>query len=230
MYAIPADAKHPDNAHAFINFMMQPEVAAANSNFVNYANGNAASLAARNEDVRNDPGIYPPPEVKAKLFPDLAETDEFTRLLNRTLDPLHDGQVTARWASRRREPAAVGTASGRAVSFATCAGSDYCTKRLREPEPHSRQRRSLMATSPAPTQHKFEPWNDPQAKPLRPDRAGHQEVRRLRRGRRRLAGHLPEGDLLPARRLRAAARRRCCACWPASSGRPPARSSSTAST
>jgi putrescine transport system substrate-binding protein len=84
MYAIPADAPHPDNAHAFINFMMKPEVAAANSNFVNYATGNAASIALVNEDVRNDPGVYPPPEVKAKLFPDLSETDEFTRLLNRT--------------------------------------------------------------------------------------------------------------------------------------------------
>ena len=44
MYAIPADAPHPDNAHAFINFMMKPEVAAANSNFVNYASGNAAAV------------------------------------------------------------------------------------------------------------------------------------------------------------------------------------------
>jgi putrescine transport system substrate-binding protein len=84
MYAIPNDAPHPDNAHAFINFMMKPEVAAANSNFVNYATGNAASVALVNEDVRNDPGVYPPPEVKAKLFPDLAETEEFTRLLNRS--------------------------------------------------------------------------------------------------------------------------------------------------
>ena len=84
MYAVPTDAPHPDNAHAFINFMMKPEVAAANSNFVNYATGNAASVALVNEDVRNDPGVYPPPEVKAKLFPDLSETDEYTRLLNRT--------------------------------------------------------------------------------------------------------------------------------------------------
>ncbi|MDH4105956.1 MAG: polyamine ABC transporter substrate-binding protein [Gammaproteobacteria bacterium] len=84
MYAIPADAKHPDNAHQFINFMMRPEIAAANSNFINYANGNAASLSLVNESVRNDPGIYPSPEVKAKLFPDLAETPEFTRLLNRS--------------------------------------------------------------------------------------------------------------------------------------------------
>jgi putrescine transport system substrate-binding protein len=84
VYAIPKDAPHPNNAHAFINFMEQPEVAAANSNFINYANGNAASLQFVNDDVKNDPGIYPTPEVKAKLFPDLAETEEFTRLLNRT--------------------------------------------------------------------------------------------------------------------------------------------------
>jgi putrescine transport system substrate-binding protein len=84
MYAIPADAPHPGNAHAFINYMMRPEVAAANSNFVNYANGNSASLATVTDEVKNDPGIYPTPEVKAKLFPDLAETEEFTRLLNRT--------------------------------------------------------------------------------------------------------------------------------------------------
>ncbi len=84
MYAVPADAKHPDNAHAFINFMMRPEIAAANSNFVNYANGNAASVSLINEAVRNDPGIFPSAEVKAKLFPDLAETPEFTRLLNRS--------------------------------------------------------------------------------------------------------------------------------------------------
>jgi putrescine transport system substrate-binding protein len=84
MYAIPADAKHPDNAHAFINYMMRPDVAAANSNFINYANGNAASFNLIDEKVRNDPGVYPSTEVKARLFPDLAETPEFTRLLNRT--------------------------------------------------------------------------------------------------------------------------------------------------
>ncbi len=92
MYAIPADAPHPSNAHAFINFMMKPEVAAANSNFVNYATGNAASLALVDESVRNDPGVYPSAEVKAKLFPDLASTDEFTRLVNRSWTRFTTGQ------------------------------------------------------------------------------------------------------------------------------------------
>jgi len=84
MFAIPADAPHPDNAHAFIDFMNRPEIAATNSNFINYANGNASSLGSISESVRNDPGIYPSAEVKAKLFPDLAESAEFTRLLNRS--------------------------------------------------------------------------------------------------------------------------------------------------
>ena len=92
MYAIPADAPHPDNAHAFINFMMKPEVSAANSNFVNYASGNAAALPMVDESVRNDPGIYPPPEVKAKLFPDLAESEDFTRLLNRAWTKFTTGE------------------------------------------------------------------------------------------------------------------------------------------
>ncbi|NJD30569.1 MAG: polyamine ABC transporter substrate-binding protein [Gammaproteobacteria bacterium] len=84
MYAIPADAPHPGNAHAFINFMMKPEVAAANSNFVHYANGNAASVPLLDPAVRNDPGVYPPPEVMNKLFPNLARSADYTRALNRT--------------------------------------------------------------------------------------------------------------------------------------------------
>ena len=84
MYAIPADAPHPDNAHAFINYMMKPEVAAANSNFVHYANGNSASVPMIDPAVYSDPGVYPPKETMDKLFPNLARSAEFTRLLNRT--------------------------------------------------------------------------------------------------------------------------------------------------
>jgi putrescine transport system substrate-binding protein len=83
MLAIPADAKHPNNAHAFINYLMDPQVAANNSNFVNYANGNSASFAMVSDEVKNDPGIYPPPEVKAKLFPSLAYNEDFQRLMTR---------------------------------------------------------------------------------------------------------------------------------------------------
>ena len=82
--AIPADAPHPEQAYAFIDFLLRPEVAAANSNFVNYATANAKASSLVNEQLRNDPGIYPTPDVKARLQPNLAKSAEFTRALNRT--------------------------------------------------------------------------------------------------------------------------------------------------
>jgi putrescine transport system substrate-binding protein len=84
MLAIPADAAHPLNAHLFIDYLMRPDVAAKNSDKVHYANSNAASWEKISPDVRNDPAVFPPPDVMAKLQPDLAESPEFTRLLTRT--------------------------------------------------------------------------------------------------------------------------------------------------
>jgi putrescine transport system substrate-binding protein len=82
-YLIPKDAPHPGNAHLFINYMLRPEVIGAVSNAVNYANGNSKAGPFVKPDVLNDPGVYPPQEVKAKLVPDLADTEETTRLMTR---------------------------------------------------------------------------------------------------------------------------------------------------
>jgi putrescine transport system substrate-binding protein len=82
--AIPADAPNPDNAMAFIDYLLRPEVAAKNSEFVNYANANAGATALLPAELREDPGIYPTAEVKARLQPNLTKTADFTRLLNRS--------------------------------------------------------------------------------------------------------------------------------------------------
>lgn len=92
MLAIPADSKHPKNAHAFINHLMEPEVAANNANYVNYATPNLAALPLGKDEVKNDPGIYPPPEVKQKLFPSLAYGEEFQRLMNRMWTKFKTGE------------------------------------------------------------------------------------------------------------------------------------------
>jgi putrescine transport system substrate-binding protein len=84
--------KHVANAHLFIDYLLRPEVAAANSNFVNYANSNAASTPLVNEEVRNDPGIYPTAEVKAKLQPNLAKSPAVHARADAHLDALHDGK------------------------------------------------------------------------------------------------------------------------------------------
>lgn len=84
MLAIPKDAKHVKNAHILIDFLMRPEIAARNSNFRRFASSNAASLPMVNDEVKNDPGIFPSGEVKAKLVPDLPESAKFARQLTRT--------------------------------------------------------------------------------------------------------------------------------------------------
>lgn len=68
MLAIPKDAKNVDNAYAFINHLLDPKVAASNTNFIHYANPVPGSLPDVSEDIRTDPTIYPPAEVAAKLF------------------------------------------------------------------------------------------------------------------------------------------------------------------
>ncbi len=84
MMAIPKEAKHVKNAHILINYLMRADIAARNSNFRRYASSNAASLPMVLDEVKNDPGIFPTPEVKAKLVPDLPESAKFARKLTRT--------------------------------------------------------------------------------------------------------------------------------------------------
>jgi putrescine transport system substrate-binding protein len=92
MLAIPADAPHPNNAHAFLNFIMEPAVIAGVSDYVAYANGNSASFSLVDEAVRTDPSVYPPDEVKQKLHAHLAESQEFSRELNRSWTKVRTGQ------------------------------------------------------------------------------------------------------------------------------------------
>ncbi len=65
--AIPADAPNKDEAHAFINFLLRPEVIAPISEAIGYASANAASKPLVSDAVRNDPAIYPPEDVVARL-------------------------------------------------------------------------------------------------------------------------------------------------------------------
>jgi putrescine transport system substrate-binding protein len=76
----------------FIDYLLRPKVAAAITNTVNYANPVPASLPFVEESIRNDPGVYPPPLIEAKLFADLADTDEFTRLETRMWTRFMTGQ------------------------------------------------------------------------------------------------------------------------------------------
>lgn len=81
--AIPKDAPNPAAAHAFIAFVLEPQVVADISNQVMYANPNLEATPLLDEAVRADPGIYPSEEVKAKLFVMETPDDKQLRNLNR---------------------------------------------------------------------------------------------------------------------------------------------------
>ncbi len=66
-WAIASNAPHPDAAHAFLNFVMRPEVAAQEARTTRYATGNRSALALLDESMRSDPSTCPPQEVLAKL-------------------------------------------------------------------------------------------------------------------------------------------------------------------
>lgn len=68
MLAIPKDAKHVESANAFINHLLEPQVAANNTNFVSYPNAIPKATPLVEKDISGDPTIYPPPDVTAKLF------------------------------------------------------------------------------------------------------------------------------------------------------------------
>jgi putrescine transport system substrate-binding protein len=80
---IPVDAPHPENAHRFIDYLLEPEVIAEITNTVGQANGNAASLPHVAESIRNDPAIYPSSEVYRRLTIDRTWSPEQTREVNR---------------------------------------------------------------------------------------------------------------------------------------------------
>ena len=67
LMVIPKNAKNVDSAYKFLNFLLEPEVAAANTNYLRFANPNKASAPYIEAELMDDPGLYPPTEVLSRL-------------------------------------------------------------------------------------------------------------------------------------------------------------------
>jgi putrescine transport system substrate-binding protein len=80
---IPKDAPNADNAHALINYLLRPDVAAANSNLVEYANATVPSRALIKPEVRDNPSVYPNEEVMKRLFTNTAFDERLQRTVTR---------------------------------------------------------------------------------------------------------------------------------------------------
>ncbi len=79
---IPSDAPHKDNAYKFLNFMMRPDIAAANASNSRYANANRASWQLMDPELLKNPAIFPDEALWEILYP--IETAEPKRERPRT--------------------------------------------------------------------------------------------------------------------------------------------------
>src|SRR3546814_5570273 len=82
--AIPNGAPHPENAHAFIDFVLGAEAGAAIASFIQYATPNEAARALMPAEYTGNPAIFPPDEVIAQSEPAVrseAHTSELQSLM-----------------------------------------------------------------------------------------------------------------------------------------------------
>ena len=90
--AIPKDAGHAPEAHAFINYLLRPEVAAKNSNLVAYANGNLASQKFIDKAVLDDKSVYPDAVTMSRLYTVSARDQKSQRFVNRLWTKIKTGR------------------------------------------------------------------------------------------------------------------------------------------
>jgi hypothetical protein len=131
MLTIPKDAPHSESAYAFINFAMNPEGIGEITNF--YANANA--VAQPLASVKNDPGIYPTPELLPKLTVQLADSDDQARAITRVpRRPLRDcrARPASRGTARRAASPVRRAGTGRPVrGLGYGRSATVCTLRTR---------------------------------------------------------------------------------------------------
>jgi putrescine transport system substrate-binding protein len=90
--AIPTDASHVSEAHAFIDYLLRPDIAAKNSNLVAYANGNLASQKFIDKAVLDDKSVYPDATTMSRLYIVGARGQKSQRLVNRLWTKIKTGR------------------------------------------------------------------------------------------------------------------------------------------
>jgi putrescine transport system substrate-binding protein len=90
--AIPRDARNVAEAHALIDYLQKPEIAAKNSNYLSYANGNLASQPFIDKSVLEDRAIYPDEATMGRLYTINAHDAKTTRLMNRLWTRIKTGR------------------------------------------------------------------------------------------------------------------------------------------
>ena len=90
--AIPKDARHPNNAHVFINYFLKPEVSASLTNELGYATANKASLVNVKPDIAKDPAVFPDAENLKKMVPPNSFSNEARQSLSQVFTLFKKGK------------------------------------------------------------------------------------------------------------------------------------------
>ena len=90
--AIPKDARNVAEAHAFIDYLLKPEIAAKNSNFISYANGNLASQKLIDGALLGDKTVFPDEATMASLYTITAHDQRTQRAMNRLWTKIKTGR------------------------------------------------------------------------------------------------------------------------------------------
>ncbi len=90
--SIPKDSKNVAEAHALINYLLKPEVAAKNTNFISYANGNGASRAFVDKAILDDKTVYPDDAMMKTFYTIQSHDQKTTRLMNRLWTRIKTGR------------------------------------------------------------------------------------------------------------------------------------------
>jgi putrescine transport system substrate-binding protein len=90
--AIPKDAPDVAEAHRLIDYLLKPDVAAKNTNFISYANGNLASQKFIDKSILDDRTVYPDAATMAKLYTIIAHDQRTQRLINRLWTRIKTGR------------------------------------------------------------------------------------------------------------------------------------------
>ncbi|EJM62659.1 spermidine/putrescine-binding periplasmic protein [Pseudomonas sp. GM50] len=92
MLAIPKDAANVKEAHAFINYLLKPEVIAQVSDSVGYANPNPGSDKLMEQSIRTDASVYPPQAVLDKTYVSIELPPNIQRLMTRSWTKVKSGK------------------------------------------------------------------------------------------------------------------------------------------
>jgi putrescine transport system substrate-binding protein len=91
-FLIPASAPHPAAAHEFLNFILEPQVIADITNDIHYGNDNLAARRFVKSEILSDPAVYPPPELRARLYLPAELGPDYDRLRTRVWTHIKTGQ------------------------------------------------------------------------------------------------------------------------------------------